>query len=258
MRRYLKLALVGLAVLAVGAATAATAVVAEDAGSPSLLSLTGEITKLEGKFKFGQSQFSILEVAKKVVESPKGKATIAGCTEFEKSASDTRLCTNGLITFEEFKLKGSIACRSENTAGEKDPVSTVLVKTGVHIASEITKAGVLQPEIIFTETGVDGKDLILNCGAVKVLALGNISCLLLPGLEEIAAEAESFKMACETDLNAEKEPNGDQLTGTCLQLCELLSTPFEMTFLKEGEKEKMAGFLVTATGKFNKDVLIDD
>jgi hypothetical protein len=56
------------------------------------------------------------------------------------------------------------------------------------------------------------------------------------------------------------EPNGDQLVGTCLQLCELLATPFEANFLKEGEKEKMAGFLTVtaATGQFNKDVLIDD
>jgi len=100
------------------------------------------------------------------------------------------------------------------------------------------------------------KDLIINCGGVKDKVLGAIGCLLLPGLKEVAKETESWEIKCETDLT-EKAPNGDQLTGTCEQLCELLSEkPFGSTL--GVETQEMSALLFTAKGKFNQTAIVDD
>ena len=193
----------------------------------------------------------------KVIESGEGKGTVKGCKELNGSKVDTTLC-EGLLEFLKSKVKGGAACRSETEGGTKDPIETVLAKVDYHLATELSQAKVLQPVLIVVVLGQAGeeKDLILNCGGAKIKVLGAIGCLLLPGLKEVGAEKEEWEILCKTDLTSEV-PNGDQLTGTCQQLCEWLTEhPFLATI--GSKEEEMAAFLVHATGKFNQAAFIDD
>jgi len=252
--RQLKLLLIAaFALLAFSAVASAVANAEEDKGSPSIL--VTNATTFEGSFTLGASVLSQLKSTQRL-ESPSGSAVIKGCKELGGSKTDTNLCV-GLITFNKVKSNLGTACRSETEAGTKDPVETVLVAVDIHIASELSQEKVLQPLAIFVVLGQAGeeKDLVINCGGIKDKVLGAIGCLLLPGLKEIAKEVESWEILCKADLT-EGVPNGDQLTGTCQQLCELLEKTFGSTL--GVETQEMAAFLVHATGKFNQTAIVDD
>jgi len=253
MREFKLLLIAAFAVVLFSAVASAVASAEEDKGSPSIL--VTNATTFEGSFKLGATVISQLKSAQRL-ESPSGSATIKGCKELSGSKTDTNLCV-GLISFNKWKSTLGTTCRSETEAGTKDPVETVLMAVDIHIASELSQEKVLEPLAIFVVLGQAGeeKDLIMNCGGIKDKVLGAFGCLFLPGLKEIAKEVESWEFLCKTDLTEER-PNGDQLTGTCQQLCELLEKTFGSTL--GVEVQEMSALLVHATGKFNQTAIIDD
>ena len=254
MREFKLLLIAAFAVLAFGAVASTVANAEEDKGSPS--GLVTNATTFESNVRFGESTISQLKSAQRL-SSPEGSGTLKGCKELSGSKTDTNLCV-GLITFNKVKTTLGTACRSESEAGAKDPVETVLVAVDGHLASELSQEKVLEPLAIIVILGQVGeeKDLIINCGGVKDKILGAVGCLLLPGLKEIAKEVEAWEATCQSDLT-EKVPNGDQLTGTCQQLCELLTEkPFGSTL--GVETQEMSAFLVTGKGKVNQTAIIDD
>jgi hypothetical protein len=246
MRRIKLLVLAAFAILALGAVASAVA----GAEVTALLTLEGPITKLEGNFKGGASELEALN--KLGLKDTAVTATIKGCTE-AGSTTDTIRCTEGLITLTGVTTSTGTSCRSENLAGTKDAIGTVLVKVAYDIASEESQAKTLQPLLITQLLGVDGdKDVIVNCAGVKNLLLGEIGCLVSPGLEEVKAGG-IFRVEC-------KQKGGDQETGIkCVEpkaACELLAAnPFGANL---NGTEEMAGIKMSLEGTFNKDVLLDD
>jgi hypothetical protein len=257
MRQLRLLLIAAFAILAFGAVASAVANAEEDKGSPSLLA--ENVNTLAGHFNWGVSELSALGLPD-ILQGLTGEGKLKECKELEGSKTDTTLCL-ATLDFFSVKVKGTTtACRSETEAKVKDPAETVLVLADVHIASELSQGGVLEPLVIFKVRGEENESpAIISCGLVKIFVLGAIGCLLLPGLEQVAANVEGWSILCKTDLTkgTEGEPNGDQLTGECKQLCEsLTSDPFMAGLTKAGGE--MAAFLVHATGSFNQTAIVDD
>ncbi len=245
-----KVKLLLFAVLALFAFSAVSAAVAsaEDANSPELLILEGtSVTKLEGKFKGGESFLAAL--GGKALTGTELSATLSGCKE-GSSAKDTTLCVSEL-TFKGVK-QGKVACHSESSTGAKDAIETVLVVTDTHLAAEKTSGGALQPLELFKVLGQTSgeSELIINCGGVKDKVRGVIGCLLTPGLSTVAAGG-TFTVAC-----VENTTTHDKETGTCEVLCEWLTEhPFESNLGTEFEDSWMG---ISATGSLNLSAYIDD
>jgi hypothetical protein len=238
------------AVLALFAFSAVSAAVAsaEDPNSPMLLILEGSSVKaLEGTFKGGASSLSALGGTGLTGTEVEG--SVKNCKESSVSAKDTNLC-EALLTFKGVKSKGTTACRSESSAG-KDAIESVLVLTDLHIASEKSTSGELQPLVLFLVLGVAGEtELTLNCGGLKDLVKGTIGCLMTPGLTTVAAGG-TYTIACKQNATTH-----DAETGECEQLCEWLTTePFQSNL---GSGFEDAWMNVSATGSLNLSSYIDD
>ena len=156
------------------------------------------------------------------------------------------------MTFTKIK-QGAVTCRSETEAGVKDPIETVLVKVSTLLADEKSTGGVLEPLLIFTVLGVDGKALIWNCAAQKLMVKGKIGCLLLPGLKEVVAGG-TLEVLCKT------KGKGVQETGTCEEtksICEelqnnpLLADP-------DGKAFESAAWTFHLNLTADKNIFIDD
>jgi hypothetical protein len=249
MRRLSQLALALALTTSICGAVASTAAMGE---TPAILVLSGKVTELK---------FSGEEITAKTALSTKlhemfGEglaATLKGCTELEGKEKDSNSCSEGLLTFTKTKQL-VVGCRSENEAGAKDPSETVLVKVSTLLADEESTSSVLQPLLIFSVFGVDGKELIINCAATKEKVHGKIGCLLLPGLTEIVAGA-NMEVLCKT---SEK---GVQETGTCQEtkaICEELAKHPLLAALdgKTFEAASQLAHLLDLTANLN--IFIDD
>ena len=216
MKHFRLMMLAMFALLAIGAVSS-TAAMAESDGPPAILVLEGKVTAL--KFEGNEAtQKTVLSTKAKEISGEGLSATLSGCTELEKKEKDTNSCSTGLLTFTKTK-QATTACRSENEAGTKDAVETILVKVSTKLGAEKSTAGVLQPLIVLSVFGVDGGVLTINCGAVKEKVKGQIGCLLLPGLTEIELTVK-IEVLCKT------KEKGVQETGTCEEtkaLCEELA-----------------------------------
>jgi hypothetical protein len=147
-----------------------------------------------------------------------------------------------------------LTCRSETEAGVKDAIETTLVKVSALLAAEKSTTKVLEPLLIFTVFGTDGKELILNCGATKEKVKGKFGCLVLPGLTEIVAGA-NIEVLCKT------KEKGVQETGTCEEtkaICEDLAKNPLLAALdgKTFEAAAWTFHLLNLTANLN--VFIDD
>ncbi len=155
------------------------------------------------------------------------------------------------LTFKGVK-QGKVACRSESSTGTKDAIETVLVITDLHLASEKTSGGELEPLALFKVLGqaTGETELTINCGGVKDKVRGTIGCLLTPGLSTVAA-GSNFTIACKQNATTH-----DKETGECEQLCEWLTEhPFESNLGNGFEDSWMT---VNATGGLNFSAYIDD
>jgi hypothetical protein len=245
--RYLKVlvaaAMAMFAFAAVGTALAS----AEDPNSPSMLLLEGKVSDLTSTMKGGKSNLSTLAGKELTGTALEGK--LKGCKPIGTNEKDTNLC-EAVLDFTGVK-QGAVACRSENAKAEKDPVETVLTIVDLHLASEQTASGELQPLLLFNVLGMSGgeAELTIVCGVVKNKVKGVIPCLLLPGLTNIPVTQEA-EIKCA--LNA----SHDQETGKCEQLCEWLTEkPFQSNL---GAGFEDAGMNATAKGTLSKDIFIDD
>jgi hypothetical protein len=143
---------------------------------------------------------------------------------------------------------GKVACRSENSKGEKDPIETVLVQNikGV-VFGEKTSSGELVPGLssILTET------LTVLCSLVKIQIRGNVIGLVAPGLIEIAAGSPISLQS--------REKAGKPITGTCVApeaTCkEIAEHPLEANF---GSGFEAAATELSATVMLPKMIFIDD
>jgi hypothetical protein len=248
MKQLKLMMLAMLALMALGA-VASTAAMAE---TPAILVLEGKVTGLE--FKGGEATAATaLSTKNKEITGEGLTASLKGCTELEKKEKDTNSCSEGLLTFTKTK-QGAVACRSENEAGVKDAIETILVKVSTLLADEKSTTKVLEPLIIFTVFGVDGKELIINCGAVKEKIHGKIGCLLLEGLKEIVVGG-TLSVLCKT------KEKGVQETGTCEEtkaICEELAANPLLAALdgKTFESAAQTAHLLNLTANLN--VFIDD
>ncbi|HEV7394832.1 MAG TPA: hypothetical protein VGO08_24565, partial [Burkholderiales bacterium] len=148
-----------------------------------------------------------------ILETVSGKRV--GCSKEEGSGTiDSATTGKGSDDLTGCK-KEKVACRSENKAGEKDPVETALIKNlqGA-IFSMKTSSGTLAAGIANTLS----ENLIINCGGVKDEIKGTLIGLVSPTNLEIAAgEKISFES---------KQEKGKQITGTCLEpkaVCETIA-----------------------------------
>jgi hypothetical protein len=227
------------------AGVAASAATAE---TPAILLLSGKVSELKTELKGGT--WKIETVGLKSIAGSGATATITECEELDGKALDTNLCAD-LLTLTGAK-KEKVACRSETLAGVKDPIETILVKVDLHLDSEKSTTGVLQPLLVFKFHGVDGdEEVIVNCGGIKYKIKGKVGCLLLPGLTQIASGGK-IEVVC-------IQEKGKQITGTCVEtklLCEeLANDPFLADL---GAGFETAGLDLRVEGSFNKDVFIDD
>jgi hypothetical protein len=211
MRRLMKLMLVVVAGLCGAVASAAMG------ETPAILVLAGKVTevKVSGEEKTTKTALS---TALKEFTGEGLTATLKGCTELEKKEKDSNSCSEGLLTLTKIK-QGALTCRSETEAGVKDAIETILVKVTALLAAEKSTTKVLEPLLIFSVFGVDGKELIWNCGGSKLKVHGKIGCLVLPGLTEITA-GSPIEVLCKT------KAKGVQETGTCEEtkaICEELA-----------------------------------
>jgi hypothetical protein len=249
MRRLSRLALALALTTSICGGVAATAAMG---ATPAILVLAGKVTGLE--FKGGEAtQRTALSTAKDEITGEGLTATLKGCTELAGNEKDSNSCSGGLLTFTNTKQLG-VNCRSENEAGVKDPVTTVLVKVSALLADEKSTGGVLEPLLIFTVFGVDGKELIINCAAVKEKIHGKIGCLVLPGLSEIVAGA-NIEVLCKT------KEKGVQETGTCEEtkaICEDLAKNPLLAALdgKTSEAASWAFHLLNLVA--NQNIFVDD
>jgi hypothetical protein len=248
MRRLVKLALALALATSVGGAMAATAAMAE---TPAILVLEGKVTEL--KFEGSEAtQKTALSTKAKEITGEGLTATLKGCTELEKKEKDTNSCSEGLLTFSKMK-QGAVNCRSETEAGVKDAIETVLVKVSMLLADEKSTTKVLEPLRIYKVFGVDGKELIMNCGAVKERVKGWVACLLIPGLTEIPA-GNFIELLCKT------KEKGVQETGTCEEtkaICEELAKNPLLAAL-DGKTFEPAALTYHLNEFVNKNIFIDD
>jgi len=144
--------------------------------------------------------------------------------------------------------KEKVACRSENSKGEKDPVEVVLAPLGLTDASEETAAKELQ----FVWVATFKETLLINCGVVKNEVKGNVGCLVKPALTEVAAGG-TVTFACAV------EAKGKQKTGKCVATkatCEKLEK--EPLSANLGVGFEGAAAEITIEGSFGKMVTLDD
>ena len=213
------------------------------------------MTELKFEGEEAAAKFAISTLGGKELTGEGLSATLGECLVLEGKEKDTNLCHKGLMTFTKLK-QGASACRSEiekEGKSEKDAVETILVKVDAHLAAEKSTGGVLEPLLILTVFGVDGKELTINCAAVKEKVKGKIGCLVLPGLKEVATTG-SVEVSCKT------KSAGDQETGECVEtkvLCEeLAKNPLEGSF--NGTTFEMASLSLTLKLKANKNIFLDD
>ena len=248
MRKVKLLGFTALALLAFGAFTA-SAFAVED-GKPQILCLVEGCEKLEGTLK-GITENRIEDLNGKTITGTAVEAKLKGCKNDETSKNDVNLCINVPLTFTGTK-KEKVACRSENAAGEKDPVETILLLTDLHAAAEETSGKVLESLLTVKVLGTAEKEeeLIINCGGVKSKVKGVLGCLL-PGLENIPITAE-LTIKCEIN-----KTTHDPVTGTCTVLCEDLGKIGLISTL-DGKTEVDSWENVELKGNLNKDIFIDD
>jgi hypothetical protein len=245
--RHLKLLMLAVTAMFVFAAVG-TAIAQADEGAPELLILENGVTGLTGTFKGAGSTLATLGGKELIGTGVEGK--VKGCKN-GSSEKDTTLC-EGLLTFTGVKEK-KVACRSENAKAEKDAVETVLVAVDLHLGDEEPSTGVLEPVVLFKVLGQTSgeSELTIVCGTVKDKVKGVLPCLLLPGLEEIPANTESWEIKCKQNTTSH-----DQETGKCEHLCEWIKEfPFESNL---GNGFEDSGMNATAKGTLSKDVEIDD
>jgi hypothetical protein len=248
MRQLTKLAL-GLALVAgLYSAVASMAAMAE---TPAILVLEGKVTEL--KFEGSEAtQKTALSTKAKEITGEGLSESMKGCTELEKKEKDSDSCTEGLLTLTKVK-QGAVACRSETEAGIKDAIETVLVKVSMLLADEKSTTKVLEPLRIFKVFGTDGKELTINCGAVKEKVKGSVACLLIPGLTEIPA-GNFVELLCKT------KEKGVQETGTCEEtkaICEELAANPLLAAL-DGKTFESAALTYHLNEFVNKNIFIDD
>jgi hypothetical protein len=212
MKLSLRPLIVGM-MIALGLAAAVTATAGAE--SPLVLVLEGEKIS-EFKESGTTTTFTLETVGKKTLSCTAGSGT-SSIKALEGKPAD------GTLGFTTFTLTGckkeKVACRSENSAGEKDAVETALSVWDWHIADEISISGELEPVRIYQILPISGTgNWVLNCGAVKEEIKGDVMCLYSPGLVEIPVGG-SYEVLC-------KAKEGKQETGKCsaeTALCEKLA-----------------------------------
>jgi hypothetical protein len=167
-----------MTLFAFGAVSATTA--QAEALAPVFLCLENCSSTIEATFKGGATELSTL--AGKTLVTTTISGTLKNCKELKENKKDFNLCEPVLLTFAGWK-QGAVNCRSEMDNGEeKDAIETVLVATDLHLASEETSGGVLQPLVLFKVLGaLPGEasgELTINCGGVKNKLKGTLGCLL--------------------------------------------------------------------------------
>lgn len=246
MHRFKLMGLTLLAVFAFGAFTAALA----SATPPLLLTLTEALKGLEYSGKSVTVVPTLETTGGKTITCVSAKAT-AAFTEATGKTSDSEKGT-GTIDFLECK-QGKVACRSENKAGEKDPVETILTPLTLLGGSEKTSAEVLQYILAAKITPADGSGILfLNCGAVKEEIKGDVPCLVTPALTEVLA-GETVTLTC-------AQAKGVQSTGTCVEnatTCKELKENPLLANLGTGVFEG-SGEQLTISGTFNKMIRLED
>jgi hypothetical protein len=243
MRRFKLVVLAAMALFAFGAL--ASSAFGADEGTPRILCLSGEkCTELKGTFKGGAS--SLINLAGKTLTGTSSEFALSGCKE-AGSTADTNLC-EAKADFLGVK-KGEVNCRSE-AGTEKDPIETVLALLDLHVGAGEAESK-LNPILEARVLGAKGEEeLTIVCGTVKIKAKGTASCLLLPGLANIAT-TEEVTIQCK--VNASNDLESDK----CTVLCEWLTEkPLESTL--NGSTFEDTAFSITAKGKLNKDIFIDD
>jgi hypothetical protein len=236
-----------LALFALATVGAAVAVGEEDKNSPSILLLEKGVSSLEVIAKGGEVTTETL--SGKTVLSATTEAKVKNCEAIAGSEEkDVKSCKDVTLTLTGVK-KETIACRSENAKGEKDPIETVLALVDLTLGTELTATKVLQPLGIGKVLGVGLEvELTVVCGLVKIKMKGTLGCGVPLGLKNIPT-TEELEVTC-------KMKNGDQEIGTCVSECESLKTdPFLMNL---GNGFEDSAKLFTMRGKANKDLFIDD
>ncbi len=146
------------------------------------------------------------------------------------------------------KEKSKIACRSENTKGEKDPIETILVTVDLHLLDVLTAANVLEPGIAvipLEPAGTVGTLKVLcGVGLVEVRGFPKGLVLVSSLTEEVTSGTLDFLTTGEKcDLSDE--------------LCKLYEKedPFEVKF---GKAFEAGSEEATIPFSLSEMVLVDD
>jgi hypothetical protein len=245
MRRLKLLGQIALALFAFGGfASIASAV------EPEILCLVAGCGTLEGTLKGGVSRLEDLNG--KAISATASEAKLKSCKNDPSSETDVNLCVDVPLTFTGVK-KEKVACRSENSKGEKSKSpEEVVTLLDLHLASEESSTKVLEPLLTMLVLGSAlESELIVNCGGIKAKLKGILACLLLPGLANVPTTQE-ITVVCKVN-----EKTHDPETGTCVVLCEDLGKIGLISIL-DGSTEVDSWKNIELKGKLSKDIFIDD
>jgi hypothetical protein len=220
-----------------------TGMVSMAMGDPVILVLPGE--------KAGELVFTATAGAV-IIEDSSGRiisclTATASATLMAISGNDADAELGAVNVSCKASKKEKVACRSENSKGEKDPVETILINAGLITAKTESATKEVQGGLVFLLK----ENLLINCGAVKQEVKGSWECSMSPVLTEVAAGG-NIEIFC-------SQGKGKQKSGTCLAskaACEDLTknpllASFSGSFLGAGVEMQLKG-------SFNKMVFIDD
>jgi hypothetical protein len=235
-----------LAFTACGVSIAA-ATEAEEEGHPRILILEGKISELQ--VTATGTTVTTETLSGKQVLSATTEAKVKNCESIAGNEKDANSCKDVTVNLTGVK-SGGVACRSENSKGEKDPVETILALADLLLGAELTAAKVLQPLGIGKVLGTALEaEMTVICGLLKIKMKGTLACSIPFGLRNIATSEE-------LELTCKMKKSGDPEIGECVLNCESLKTdPYLMNF---GSGFEDAWKLFTIKGKANKDIFIDD
>jgi hypothetical protein len=256
MKKVKLLGFTVLALLAFGAFAAQSALAVED-GKPQILCLVAGCSTLEGTLKSKEGVTSRLEDLNGLtITGTSAEAKLKGCKNDEAGENDINLCIDVPLTFLGTK-KGKVACRSENSKGEKSKnPEEIVTLLDLHVGAEThlnaAKVTVLLPVLQELVLGsLLESELLLNCGGVKFGIKGTMVCLLEPGLVNVPITTE-VTIVCTV-----KKETHDPETGSCAVLCEDLGAIGLISTL-DGTNKVDSWEEIELKGKLSKDIFIDD
>lgn len=223
-----------------------TAVASAEDGVPMILCLVENCSKeLEGTFKLEAGGTWTEEDLNGDQMTAKGaEITVKACEA--TTGKDTNFCKDQKLILTGAEHNG-VKCNTEG-----DAAGTIKMLLDLRVAAELNAAGTeLEPLLIMKILKANlTAGLVYKCGVMMFEIKGDVGCLVIPGLTQVAANG-TVEVLCKLN-----KKTHDPETGKCELSCEELE--------KEPGEDNQSGKFVDMwwnfhlVGEFQKDIFIDD